>query len=112
MMLRDVKECYVRLFHGWCRSFTQHVCTRGLLASGPSRGAQTLVVKFYVPRKTTAAFSDSEVFYTPPLQGTPAKANSVSAWTFELSHDLKSLQTGLIILELQKKKKIPLLQEP
>ena len=51
----------------------------------PLKEAQTLVRKFYVPRKMTATFNDSEVSKRPSeRQGTPAKMNSVFKLMFKL----------------------------
>lgn len=85
------------------------VSAGGLLARGPSQGAQTPGGKAYVPRKTTAAFNDSEL-YTLRIARHTSKDELVlctDVLTFLL---FKGLKTGLIIFLLQKKKK-PLLQK-
>ena len=51
----------------------------------PLKEAQSLVRKFYVPRKMTATFNDSLVSTCPSeRQGTSAKMNSVFKLMFEL----------------------------
>lgn len=99
MMPGDVKGCRLSLFHGRRRSLIQHtcVCVGGLLAPGPSKGAQSLVGKFYVPRETIAASNDSEVYTRPTARWTRL---CIDVLTFML---FKRLKTGLIILALQKK---------
>lgn len=67
-------------------AWTQVLCAGdSLYLPLPLKEVQTLVRKFYVPRKMTATLNDSEVSTHPSeRQGTPANMNSIFKLRFEL----------------------------
>lgn len=81
---------------------TAHAYVLGSSCAWALQGAQTIVGKFYVPRHETTAFNDCTL-PVARLTGKDEVSLCIDVLTFLL---FKNLKSGLIILVLQKKKKI------